>query len=245
MSPYLAEFVGTAILILFGDGVVANVLLNKSKGQGSGWIVITTGWGLAVMVAVYAVGTISGAHLNPAVTLGLAVIGKFSWALVPGYIAAQVAGAMLGAALVWLAYLPHWKETPEPGLKLAVFCTAPAIRSPFSNLVCEIIGTAALLFGVLSVPSETNFNVPGWATGFGPLLVGLIVFALGLSLGGPTGYAINPARDFGPRLAHALLPVAGKGGSDWGYAWIPIVGPLIGGVLGAVVFQLLYAPVHP
>ena len=245
MNPYLAEFIGTAILILFGDGVVANVLLNKSKGQGGGWIVITTGWGLAVMVAVYAVGTISGAHLNPAVTLGLAAIGKFAWAKVPGYILAQVLGGMFGAGLVWLAYLPHWKETPDKGAKLAIFCTAPAIRAPFSNLLCEIIGAAALLFGVLAIPSTSNLVGPDWATGFGPMLVGLLVFAIGLSLGGPTGYAINPARDFGPRLAHAILPIAGKGGSDWGYAWIPIVGPLIGGVLGSCLYQFLYAPVHP
>jgi len=240
MSPYLAEFVGTSILVLLGDGVVANVLLQKSKGQGGGWIVITTGWGLAVMVAVYAVGTISGAHLNPAVSVGLASIGKFSWALVPGYIASQVAGAMFGAILVWLTYLPHWKETPDTGAKLAVFCTAPAIRSPLSNLLCEIIGTAMLLFGVLSIPSGTNLTEPGWVAGFGPMLVGLLVFVIGLSLGGPTGYAINPARDFGPRLAHAILPIAGKGGSDWSYAWIPIVGPLIGGPLGAAVYYLLY-----
>jgi len=242
MNPYLAEFVGTAILVLFGDGVVANVILNKSKGQGSGWIVITTGWGLAVMIAVYAVGTISGAHLNPAVTLGLAYIGKFSWALVPGYIVSQMAGALFGATLVWLVYLPHWKETPEPASKLAVFCTAPAIRSTLPNLFCEIIGAAALLFGVLSIPSGNNLSGPGWATGFGPMLVGLLVFAIGLSLGGPTGYAINPARDLGPRLAHAILPIAGKGDSDWSYAWIPVVGPIIGGILGACVYQLLYLP---
>jgi glycerol uptake facilitator protein len=241
MNHYLAEFIGTALLILFGDGVVANVVLNKSKGQNSGWIVIATGWGLAVMVGVYAVGTISGAHLNPAVTLGLAVIGKFPWASVPGYIAAQIAGAMFGAALVWLAYLPHWKETPDTGAKLAVFCTAPAIRAPLANLLCEIIGAASLLFGVLCIPSSSNLSGPDWATGFGPLLVGLLVFAIGLSLGGPTGYAINPARDFGPRLAHAILPIAGKGGSDWGYAWIPIVGPVIGGVVGSLAYQMLYS----
>jgi len=240
MNPYLAEFVGTALLILFGDGVVANVVLNKSKGQGSGWIVIATGWGLAVMVGVYAVGTISGAHLNPAVTIGLAAIGKFEVARVPGYIAAQVAGAAFGSFLVWLAYLPHWKETPDQGAKLAVFCTAPAIRSTPGNLICEIIGAAALVFGALSIPSSANLAGPGWATGFGPTLVGLLVFAIGLSLGGPTGYAINPARDFGPRLAHALLPIAGKGGSDWGYAWIPIVGPVIGGVIGAAIYHFLY-----
>jgi len=240
MSPYLAEFVGTAMLILFGDGVVANVVLEKSKGQGSGWIVIATGWGLAVAMAVYAVGTISGAHLNPAVTIGLAAIGKFAPAKVVGYIIAQIAGAMFGALLVWLAYLPHWKETSDQGAKLAIFCTGPAIRSAPANLLCEIIGAAALVFGVLSIPSGANLSVPGWATGFGPLLVGLLVFAIGLSLGGPTGYAINPARDFGPRLAHAILPIAGKGNSDWRYAWIPIVGPILGGIIGAWVYRLLY-----
>jgi glycerol uptake facilitator protein len=240
MNPYLAEFVGTTLLILFGDGVVANVVLNRSKGQGGGWIVIATGWGLAVMVAVYAVGTISGGHLNPAVTIGLAAIGKFELARVPGYIAAQLAGAMFGAILVWLAYLPHWKETPDQGTKLAVFCTAPAIRSTFANLICEAIGTAALVFGALSIPSVSNLSGTGWSTGFGPMLVGMLVFAIGLSLGGPTGYAINPARDLGPRLVHAFLPIAGKGGSDWGYAWIPIVGPVIGGLLGAAAYHFLY-----
>ena len=241
MNPYLAEFIGTTLLILIGDGVVANVLLGKSKGQGGGWIVIATGWGLAVAMAVYAVGTISGAHLNPAVTIGLAAVGKFAPDKVAGYIAAQIAGAMFGAVLVWLAYLPHWKETPDTGSKLAVFCTGPAIRSAPSNLICEIIGAAILVFGALAIPSSANLSGPGWATGFGPLIVGLLVFAIGLSLGGPTGYAINPARDFGPRLAHALLPIAGKGKSDWCYAWIPILGPIVGGFLGAWAYRLLYA----
>jgi glycerol uptake facilitator protein len=240
MNPYLAEFIGTALLILFGDGVVANVLLGKSKGQGGGWIVIATGWGLAVTMAVYAVGAISGGHLNPAVTIGLAAIGKFAPAKVAGYIAAQVGGAMFGALLVWLAYLPHWKETPDPGAKLAVFSTGPAIRSTPSNLLCEAIGAAVLVFGALAIPSSVNLSEPGWATGFGPLIIGLLVFAIGLSLGGPTGYAINPARDFGPRIMHAILPINGKGGSDWRYAWIPIVGPILGGVIGAVVYRLLY-----
>lgn len=240
MNPYLAEFIGTALLILFGDGVVANVLLGKSKGQGGDWIAIATGWGLAVVMGVYAVGTVSGGHLNPAVTLGLAAIGKFAPAKVAGYVAAQIGGAMFGALLVWLAYLPHWKETPDTGAKLAVFCTGPAIRSTPSNLLCEMIGAAVLVFGALALPSSANLSGPGWATGFGPLIVGLLVFAIGLSLGGPTGYAINPARDFGPRLMHAILPIAGKGGSDWPYAWIPIVGPILGGVLGAWAYRLLY-----
>jgi glycerol uptake facilitator protein len=241
MNVYLAEFIGTAMLVLFGDGVVANVLLGKSKGQGGGWIVIATGWGLAVTMAVYSVGTISGAHLNPAVTIGLAVIGKFSLAKVAGYIVAQIAGAMFGAFLVWLAYLPHWKETPDTGAKLAVFCTGPAIRSTPCNLICEAIGAGTLVFGVLAIPSSANLSGPGWATGFGPLIVGLLVFAIGLSLGGPTGYAINPARDFGPRLTHAILPIFGKGGSDWRYAWIPVFGPILGGIFGAWAYGLLYA----
>src|SRR5580658_8904982 len=183
MNAYMAEFIGTALLVLLGDGVVANVLLNKSKGQGGGWIVITAGWGMAVMAAVYEVGTISGGHLNPVVTIGLASIGKFQAAKVAGYIAAQIAGAMFGAFLVWLAYLPHWKETPDVGAMLAVFCTAPAIRSTPSNIICEAIGAGTLVFGALSIPSAANLSGPGWSAGFGPLLVGLLVFAIGLSLG--------------------------------------------------------------
>jgi glycerol uptake facilitator protein len=192
------------------------------------------------MVGAYAVGSISGAYMNPAVTIALASIGKLPAAKVAGYIAAQIAGAMLGGFLVWLAYLPHRKETPDQGSKLAVFCTAPAIRSTPSNLLCEMIGTATLVFGALAIPSGANLSGPGWVTGFGPLLVGLLVFAIGLSLGGPTGYAINPARDLGPRLAHAILPIAGKGGSDWSYSWIPVAGPIAGGLLGAWVYHQLY-----
>ena len=241
MNPYLAEFIGTALLVLFGNGVVANVVLARTKGNGAGWIVITTGWGLAVAVAVYCVGSFSGAHLNPAVTLGLASIGKFDPALVPTYLAAQMIGAMLGATLVWLAYLPHWKGTPDQGAKLGVFCTAPAIRHTPGNLVTEIIGTAMLVLGVLAIGTTSNLNPEfGWNTGFGPALVGLLVWSIGLSLGGSTGYAINPARDLGPRLAHALLPIAGKGGSDWSYSWIPVVGPAIGGVLGALFYKLCW-----
>jgi glycerol uptake facilitator protein len=240
MPALLAEVVGTALLILFGDGVVANVLLTRSKGNDSGWIVITAGWGLAVMIGVYTVGTISGAHLNPAVTIGLAAIGKFEGTKILGYIGAQLLGAMIGATLVWLAYLPHWRHTADPAAKLGVFCTAPGIRDTAGNLLCEIIGTAALVFGALAIPSSRNLLVEGWSTGFGPLLMGLLVFAIGLSLGGPTGYAINPARDLGPRLAHAFLPIAGKGGSDWNYAWIPVVGPIIGGLVGAGLYQLLF-----
>jgi glycerol uptake facilitator protein len=240
-SSYLAEFIGTMLVVLFGDGVVACVVLARSKGSGGGWIVITAGWAFAVTVAVYSVGAFSGAHLNPAVTVGLAAIGKFETAKVAGYIVAQMLGAFAGAALVWLAYLPHWGATDDKGAKLAVFCTGPAIRDLPKNLVTEIIGTAALVLGVLAIGTKANLNEAfGWDKGFGPALVGVLVWGIGLSLGGPTGYAINPARDLGPRLAHAVLPVAGKGGSDWDYAWVPIAGPLIGGVMGAVIFKTVW-----
>jgi glycerol uptake facilitator protein len=241
MSPILAELLGTAILVILGDGVVANVVLQRSKGHDSGWIVITTGWALAVTLAVYSVGSVSGAHLNPAVTIGLATIGTFPWAQVPGYVAAQVAGGFLGAIVVWLAYLPHWGATEDPAAKLAVFCTAPAIRAPRANVITEIIGTFVLVLAILAVLSPANLTQGSdWARGLGPLLVGAIVWSIGLSLGGPTGYAINPARDLGPRIAHAVLPLPAKGGSDWGYAWVPIVGPIIGGVLGALCYQLIW-----
>ncbi len=239
MEEYLAEFAGTALLILLGDGVVAGVLLRESKAENSGWIVITFGWGLAVAIAVYSVAHISGAHINPAVTLGLAAVGEFDWALVPGYWLAQLLGAFAGAAFVYLHYLPHWRVTEDPGLKLAVFSTAPAIRTPVANLISEIIGTIVLVYGVLAIGGYFAADTEGlgaFGTGISPLLVGLLVVAIGLSLGGPTGYAINPARDLGPRLAHAVLPIPGKGGSDWSYAWIPVVGPLIGGVLGAWLY---------
>jgi glycerol uptake facilitator protein len=246
MNPYVAEFLGTMLLIILGDGVVANVLLNRSKGQNGGWIVIATGWGLAVMVGAYAVGTISGAHMNPAVTLALAAIGQFKVAFVPGYIAAQIAGAFAGAVLVWLAYLPHWSITEDKGAKLAVFCTGPAVRKPALNVLTEAIGTFMLVVGVLAIPSVKNLDPKlGFATGLGPLLVGLLVFSIGLSLGGPTGYAINPARDFGPRLAHFILPISGKGSSDWGYALVPIVGPIVGGVAGAVIYKALWGIAGP
>jgi len=242
VTPFLGELLGTAILVLLGDGVVANVVLHRTKGQAGGWIVITAGWACGVTVAVYAVNHVSGAHLNPAVTIALAANGNFSWAQVPMYLAGQMAGGILGGAVVWVAYLPHWKETPDPAGKLVVFCTAPAIRTPIANLITEVVGTFVLVFGILAVLSPANL-VPGseLAKGFGPLLVGLIVMAIGLSLGGPTGYAINPARDLGPRIAHAVLPIAGKGGSDWAYSWIPVAGPLIGGLLGALGYRLLWA----
>lgn len=240
MTPFMAELVGTMFLIVLGDGVVANVLLARSKGQNSGWMVITGGWAFAVTIGVYASNTASGGHLNPAVTLALAVVGKFSWANVPAYLAAQMLGAMLGALLVWLAYLPHWRITEDPGAKLGVFCTAPAIRHPGANILTEIIGTFVLVLGVMAITSPANL-LPnsGFAPGFAPCLVGILVWGIGVSLGGPTGYAINPARDLGPRLMHALLPIAGKGGSDWGYAWIPVLGPIVGGIAGAVCHQLI------
>jgi glycerol uptake facilitator protein len=244
MQAYIGEFIGTMILIILGDGVVAGVLLRNSKAENSGWIVITFGWGLAVAVAVYCVCQFSGAQINTAVTISSAVTGNLDWALVPGYIIAQFLGAFVGAVIVWLAYLPHWPETEDAGLKLGVFCTAPAIYNTPANIVTEIIGTFMLVFGISGIVANAG-TVGGSAaavigTGLNPLLVGLLVLGIGLSLGGPTGYAINPARDLGPRIAHAVLPIAGKGGNDWGYAWIPVVGPIIGGILGAVLFTLLF-----
>jgi glycerol uptake facilitator protein len=242
MQAYLAEFIGTMLLIIFGDGVVAGVLLKNSKAENSGWIVITFGWAMGVAVAVYCVGQVSGAHINPAVTIGLAATGQFGWLQVPGYVIAQFLGAFVGGIIVWLAYLPHWRPTEDPGLKLGVFCTAPAYRATGPNLITEIIGTFVLVFGVLSLIANAAAAGGAPATvigsGINPLLVGLLVLGIGLSLGGPTGYAINPARDLGPRIAHAVLPIAGKGGSDWGYSWIPVVGPIIGGILGALLFYL-------
>jgi glycerol uptake facilitator protein len=247
MNAYIAEAVGTMILVLLGDGVVANVLLSRSKGHDSGWIVITVGWGVAVAIAVYAVGRISGAHLNPAVTIGLATIGSFPLASVGGYLAAQMAGAFLGAVLVWLAYLPHWRLTEAPAAKLGVFATGPAVRSPGANFITETIGTALLLFGILAIGA----NAEGWAQAgevdlsqvfsraLQPLLVGILVLGIGLSLGGPTGYAINPARDLGPRIAHAILPIPGKGASDWSYAWVPVAAPLAGGIAGAALYTFV------
>jgi len=232
MKPFAAEVIGTALMIILGDGVVAGVLLNKTKAQNSGWIVITTGWAMGVAVAVYAVGRISGAHLNPAITLGLAVVGKFAWSDVPGYIVAQFIGAFLGAVIVWLAYLAHWPETESQASKLSVFSTIPAIRRRPLNLLTEIIGTFVLVFGVLAISA----NAGPVQSGLTPLLIGLLVWGIGLSLGAPTGYAINPARDLGPRLAHALLPIPHKGSSDWGYSWVPVVGPLIGGAIGAAAY---------
>lgn len=246
MNPYLAEVVGTALLVLFGNGVVANVVLAKSKGSGGGWITITAGWGCAVAIAVFAVGRASGGHLNPAVSIALASIGSFGWSQVPAYIVAQMAGASIGAMLVYLAYLAHWEPTPDPAGKLACYCTAPAVRNLRAAFITEFIGTAALLFGVLAfgrVAAGASPDQSAWAATmnlwFGPALVGLLVFGLGLSLGGPTGYAINPARDLGPRVAHALLPIPGKGGSDWAYAWVPVLAPILGGIAGAQLFKVV------
>lgn len=238
-SPVLGEFLGTMMLVLLGDGVVAAVLLKRSKAEGGGWMVITTGWAFAVMAGVFtaiACGS-NDAHLNPAVTIGFAMRDGNFTKFAP-YLAAQVLGAIMGAGLVWLQYLPHWKETPDAGAKLGCFCTAPAIRNTIMNLMSEIIATFVLVFVVGAIFSK-SVSAAGPAAGLGPYLVGSLVWGIGLSLGGPTGYAINPARDLGPRIAHAILPIAGKGGSDWGYAPIPVIGPLLGGLLAGVLLRVL------
>jgi glycerol uptake facilitator protein len=233
-STFVSEMMGTGLLILLGDGVVAAVLLNKSKAQNSGWIVITWGWAIAVMIGVFAA-TKSGGHLNPAVTIGQAAAGDLEWSKVPEYLGGQFAGAGIGAILVWLAYYAHWGETEDPGLKLAVFSTGPAIRNTLANLMTEIIGTFVLVFGVYAIFKFGGDPNGSLSAGVGPLLVALLVLGIGLSLGGPTGYAINPARDLGPRIIHAILPIPGKGSSDWSYSWVPVVGPLIGGAIGGIV----------
>lgn len=238
MNIFWGELIGTMLLILLGNGAVANVLLNNSKGQNSGWIVIAAGWGFAVGIAVYITGWASGGHFNPAVTAGLCLAKKSSWELFPLYLAGQMIGAMLGSVLVWITYLPHFEKTANPQLKLLCFSTQPAIRSYFQNFLCEVIGTAVLLLGILGIFDAHN----GIAGGVGPYLVGILIFSIGLSLGGPTGYAINPARDLGPRIVHALLPLKGKGSSDWAYAWVPIFGPLLGGLIGAAIYLLYIQP---
>jgi len=241
MSPFTAELIGTMLLILLGDGVVANVLLNDTKGNNSGWMVITTAWGLAVFVGVVVAGPYSGAHLNPAVTIGLAVAGKFAWAKVGSYIAAQMLGAFLGAFLVWVMYYDHFKKTSNPGFILAIFCTGPAIRNYVSNIASEIIGAFVLIFVVFYIadgqiiPSKTPIGLGS----VGALPVAFLVWVIGLALGGTTGYAINPARDLGPRIVHFILPIKNKGTSDWQYAWIPALGPIAGAVIAAVLFLQL------
>lgn len=237
MNIFFGEVIGTMFLILLGDGVVANVLLAKTKGNNSGWIVITTAWALAVFVGVYTSQAVGGnAHLNPAVTIGLAVHGDVPWAQTPIYFAGEFIGAFLGAILVWLSYLPHWAETKDTGLKLAVFSTGPAIRNTTTNLICEIIGTFALMAGVFYIKGASMATGGAITMGaLGAIPVAFLVWVIGLALGGPTGYAINPARDLGPRIIHAILPIAGKGGSDWGYSWIPVVGPIVGAIIAALV----------
>jgi glycerol uptake facilitator protein len=235
MSPFLGEFIGTALLITMGAGVVANVVLSKTKGQNSGWIVITFGWAMAVFIGVYASNKLGGSgHLNPAVTIGLAMTGEFEAGLLPTYLAAQFIGAFTGAVIAWLAYKQHFDETENKDLKLAVFSTAPAIRNAGYNLLTEIIGTFVLLFGALNISKSA-----ATMGALDALPVGLLVLGIGLSLGGSTGYAINPARDLGPRIAHFLLPIKGKRDSDWSYAWVPVVGPVIGGIIAAWLFKLM------
>jgi len=236
MSPFLAEFIGTMFIILLGNGVVANVLLAKSKGQNGGWIVITFGWAIAVFVGVYSSATVSGAHLNPAISIALAAIGKFEWALVPSYILAQLLGAMTGSLLMWLAYKKHFDEVNDADAMMAIFCTAPAIRNTVANLATEIIGTFVLMLGVLFIAAPQNS-----LGALDALPVALLVLGIGLSLGGPTGYAINPARDLGPRIIHFILPIKNKRNSDWSYSWVPVVGPIIGALIAVGVWSLLQA----
>jgi glycerol uptake facilitator protein len=255
LASHMAEFICTALLILLGNGVVANVVLPKTKGHGSGWIVIAFGWAMAVFVAVWCAKDYSQAHINPAVTIGLAMAGKFAWADVTGYVIAQTLGAILGGALVFLFYLPHYQVSDDGDAKLATFCTAPAIRNMPSNFISEAIGTLVLVLAVLLAADPTITSIgpaaadaPQMKFGLGTLgalPVGLLVLAIGLSLGGTTGYAINPARDLGPRIAHALLPVPGKRDSDWGYAWIPVLGPLVGAALAVMLWKVLAASTGP
>lgn len=243
MSPFLAELIGTMFMILLGNGVVANVVLKGTKGNNGGWIVITTAWALAVFVGVVIAGPASGAHLNPAVTIGLAIAGSFKWALVPTYIIAQFIGAMSGAFLVWLMYKDFYKGTEDEGAKEATFCTAPAIPNKISNLISEIIGTFVLIFVIFHFTNAQMGvdNTPIGLGSIGAIPVAFLVWVIGLSLGGTTGYAINPARDLGPRIMHAILPVAGKGGNNWSYAWVPVIGPLIGSCLAALLHLYIQA----
>jgi glycerol uptake facilitator protein len=232
MTPFIAELTGSALLLILGNGVVANVILHKTKGNNGGLIAITFGWAIAVFVAVYATASVSGAHLNPAVTLALASIGKFDWSLVPSYLLAQLLGSMLGAFIMWIAYRQHFNATEDPATQLGVFCTSPSISKPVDNFLSELIGTFVFVFAILFIVKSDNS-----LGSLDALPVALLVLGIGLSLGGPTGYAINPTRDLGPRIMHALLPMKNKGGSDWGYSWIPVVAPIVGGVLAALVYQ--------
>jgi len=234
MSHFLAELLGTMILILLGDGVVANVLLGKTKGNNSGLIVIATGWAFAVGIPAWIFGSASGAHFNPALTIGLAAIGKFPWAEVPTYIAGQMIGAFLGACLVYIHYLPHWAATEDKDAKLGVFCTGPAIRNTPANFISEFIGTFILVFGILGLGAVQM------APGLNTLAVAFLIWVIGVSLGGTTGYAINPARDLGPRIAHFLLPIPGKRDSDWGYSWIPVIAPICGAVVAALIYKAIF-----
>jgi glycerol uptake facilitator protein len=234
MTTFLAELIGTMILLLLGDGVVAGVILKKTKVNESGWLIITVGWACAVLLPALIFGEISGAHFNPALTIALAIIGKFPWQDVTMYIVAQMIGAMIGAILVWIHYLPHWAETEDKAIKLSVFCTSPALRNPGANLISEIIGTFLLVFFILALGGVEM------ADGLGTFAVGLVILVIGVSLGGTTGYAINPARDLGPRIAHAILPIVGKGDSDWSYAWIPVVGPIVGAFIAAIFFAIIF-----
>ncbi|MEJ7780602.1 MAG: MIP/aquaporin family protein [Daejeonella sp.] len=241
MTPFVAEFLGTALLILLGNGVVANVVLNKTKGNGGGLIAITTAWALAVFVGVVVSAPYSGAHLNPAVTIAFAIAGKFEWASVPSYILAQLLGAMLGALLVWLKYIDHFKVTEDKGLKLAAFSTGPAIKNTIPNLFSEIIGAFVLLFVIFHITSAeiSDTKTPVGLGSIGAIPVMFLVWAIGLSLGGTTGYAINPVRDLGPRIMHSILPVSDKGSSEWSYSWIPVVGPITGASIAALLYLLL------
>lgn len=233
-GPVFGELLGTLMLVYLGDSVVANVLLNKSKGQNSGWIVITTGWGFAVVFGILTSLAVGGvAHLNPAITLALAV-ATGDWGNVVPFISMQMIGAFLGAILVYLTYLPHWAETEDPGFKLGIFCTGPAIRNLPANALTETLGTIVLVIAGMAIGSK-GVAANGLPAGFGPFMWGILVWGIGLALGGPTGYAINPARDLGPRVAHAVLPIPGKGGSDWGYAWVPVVAPFVGGAIGGLI----------
>ncbi len=239
MSAYIFEFIGTMMLILIGNGIVANLVLKGTKGSDVGWTGISLAWGIAVFIGVFISADVSGAHLNPAVTIGLATAGKFSWALAPGYFLAQILGAMMGNLLIWLAYKKQYDATEDQGALLATFSTGPAIRSPFWNMISEAIGTFALVFGVFYIAGGSLGEETIKLGALDALPVALLVMGIGFGLGGPTGYAINPARDFGPRLLHAILPLKGKGSSDWSYAWVPIVGPIIGAFAAAGIFLLL------